>query len=311
MDAISQPFVFEQIHIEVARNATDDFNLFHDKMKWQCIRNNPFAGPIVLGFQLEALIEQKVEIFRSTQGERDIIDQYNLRFSNYEFTFASAIKPGCSASIEIKPPRLKQCANTTLSRRVCIKTAEGIALIGYKRESQLPLYLTEPDLPLWADIKCAADRSYLRNTPFFLKKKFMNTSNAKNFLTGSLVEQTNYFDELEDIAHFPEMFPCSLISCALLERAKYDGHDFKQNPMVYTTHKICIDRHQLSELKSNDALYILIGTRHSESVKRSPSQTSSHHYECYGLLRDGRVLFRASIDLMPLDEIINRNTSSA
>lgn len=310
MEASSQSFFFEQIHIEVARNATDDFNLFHDKKKWQRIRDNPFAGPIVLGFQLEALIEQKVETFRCTQGERDIIDQHNLQFSNYEFTFASAIKPGCSASIEIKPPRLKQCANTTLSRRVCIKTAEGIALIGYKRESQLPLYLTDPELPLWADIKYAADRSYLQNTRFFLKKKFMNTSNAKNFLTGSLVEQANYFDELEDIAHFPEMFPCSLISCALLERAKYDGHDFEQNPMVYTTHKICIDRHQLSELKSNDPLYILIGTKHSESVKKSPSQASSHHYECYGLLKKGGVLFRASIDLMPLAEIINRNIGS-
>ena len=29
----NQPFTFDQIHIEVARNATDDFNLFHDKHK--------------------------------------------------------------------------------------------------------------------------------------------------------------------------------------------------------------------------------------------------------------------------------------
>ena len=27
------PLAFEQVHIEVARNATDDFNPFHDKLK--------------------------------------------------------------------------------------------------------------------------------------------------------------------------------------------------------------------------------------------------------------------------------------
>ncbi len=43
---------FQQIHIEVARNATDDFNPFHDKNRWQNVASNPFGGPIVLGFKL-------------------------------------------------------------------------------------------------------------------------------------------------------------------------------------------------------------------------------------------------------------------
>jgi len=85
MKASTQSFVFEQIHIEVARNATDDFNLLHDKKKWQCTRHNPFEGPIVPGFQLEALLERQIEVFRSAQDERGIIDRYNLRFSNYKY----------------------------------------------------------------------------------------------------------------------------------------------------------------------------------------------------------------------------------
>ena len=54
-----QSFTFDQIHIEVARNATDDFNLFHDKHKWLQITHNPFKGPIVLGYQLNTLIDIK------------------------------------------------------------------------------------------------------------------------------------------------------------------------------------------------------------------------------------------------------------
>jgi hypothetical protein len=43
----------------------------------------------------------------------------------------------------------------------------------------------------------------------------MTNSNAKNFLTGSLSEQADYFEELEDRVHYPEIFPCSLISWSL------------------------------------------------------------------------------------------------
>ncbi len=41
---------FSQIHIDVACNATDDFNLIHDSQRWSRIVNNPFQGPIILGF---------------------------------------------------------------------------------------------------------------------------------------------------------------------------------------------------------------------------------------------------------------------
>ena len=42
------------LHIDVARFASDDFNPFHDRHKWQRIAGNPFGGPIALGFQLGA-----------------------------------------------------------------------------------------------------------------------------------------------------------------------------------------------------------------------------------------------------------------
>ena len=138
----------------------------------------------------------------------------------------------------------------------------------------------------------------------------MNTSNAKSFLTGSLIEQADYFDELEDIARFPETFPCSLISCALLEHGMHHDHDFEQNPMVYTSHKICIDRDKLSELRSNDPLHILVRPEYPDSIKSLSKEPKPHRYECYGLVNGGSILFRAKINLLPLAEIINRNESS-
>jgi hypothetical protein len=41
--------------------------------------------------------------------------------------------------------------------------------------------------------------------------------NAKNFLSGSLAEQSDYFDEIDGLAEYPEIFPCSLTSGALLK----------------------------------------------------------------------------------------------
>jgi len=63
-DGGSMPLAFQQIHIDAARNATDDFNPFHDPRKARLVRGNPFAGTIVLGFQLEGLIEHAIDLHR-------------------------------------------------------------------------------------------------------------------------------------------------------------------------------------------------------------------------------------------------------
>ena len=52
------------VHIDVTRNATDDFNPFHDSNRWHRVAHNPFGAPIVLGFALECLIENQMRIYR-------------------------------------------------------------------------------------------------------------------------------------------------------------------------------------------------------------------------------------------------------
>ena len=67
--------------------------------------------------------------------------------------------------------------------------------------------------------------------------------------------------------------------------------------MVYTSHKISVDRHHLVQLRSNDKLHIL--------VQRMEPHRTEHHYECYGVVGDESLLFRAQIALTPLEAILN------
>ena len=284
-------FCFQQLHVDVARNATDDFNLFHDPHKWHKIRQNPFEGPIVLGFQLESLIEGQISTFRLRQQENEHLGKNGLYFSNYQFTFANAVKPGQQVAVDIKPSQFK---NDILSNRIIVKTNGKLALTGFKKESGQPLFLSDANFSDLGPLKPHADRSFIGNTGFFLKRKFMTTSNAKNFLCGSFIDQSQYFDELNDKADFPEIFPTSLISCALLEKALKNHHDFEQNPMVYTSHKISIDKTLLRQLKSNMALHILVRELADEADM----------YECYGLIDDNAILFRGLIGLASLQSIL-------
>jgi hypothetical protein len=300
--------VFHQIHIDVARNATDDFNLFHDRNRWLRINRNPFNGPIALGFQVESLLEHKVFLHRKLHKENKLIRDKNLRFSNYQFSFVNAIKPGQVVSVDIKPSRLKENPETILSNRITVKSDGALALLGYKTESKFALFLTIPELPQFGALNQHPDRSFIAGSSFFLKRKFITTSNAKNFLCGSLVDQDAFFDPFKNKVVFPEIFPCSLISSALLEKAVIEKHDFERNPLVYMSHKISIDRSYLTKLKSGEALYILIRQIPAEPGSEGiigHAIDSPYHYECYGLMEDKTILYRALISLAPLVQILN------
>ena len=154
-------------------------------------------------------------------------------------------------------------------------------------------------------LDCVEDCTYLSGTDYFLKRKILNNGSVKNFLSGSLAEQSDYFDELSKTANYPEVFPCSLASGALLEKAQLEHHDFKQNPMVYTSHNISIDREHVTRLKNNDRLHILV-----KQLPESRAKTLNHTaillrtYECYGLLESNEILFRMETNLVPLEEIL-------
>jgi hypothetical protein len=299
------PFTFDQIHIEVARNASDDFNLFHDKHKWLQIKHNPFKGPIVLGYQLNTLIEYQMRLYREAHHENLIIAENNLRFSNYQITFVNAVRPRIPVYLDIKKTLITTIPDLTLGNRIAMKSDGKTVLLGFKKETRTPLFLADTVLDKLPDLNEIPDRTVVPDTDYFLKRKYMNNGSVKNFLSGSLAEQSDYFDELAHIAHYPEIFPCSLASGALLEKAQLENHDFKLNPMVYTSHEISVDRHHVSQLRSNDRLHILV-RQLPESSKNRLNQTNIllRTYQCYGLLQNNEVLFRMTMNLVPLKEIL-------
>lgn len=305
-----QSFIFDQIHIEVARNASDDFNLFHDKRKWLQITHNPFKGPIVLGFQLNTLIEYQMRLYREAQHEDQIITENQLRYSNYQIIFVNALRPKQELSLNIKKTLITTIPELTLTNRISIKSLGKTILLGYKKETKSPLFLADTDLSSLPDLNNLPDKSIVPGTDYFLKRKWMHNGNVKNFLSGSLAEQSDYFDELTHVANYPEVFPCCLTSGALLEKAQLESHDFKRNPMVYTSHDISVDRILLKQIKNNDKLHILV-----KQLPESKDNTLNHTsimlrtYECFGLLSDTSILFRIKLNLVPLEEII-KNLSS-
>ncbi len=298
-------FIFDQIHIEVARNASDDFNLFHDKHKWLQITHNPFKGPIVLGFQLNTLIEYQMRLYREAQHEDQIIAENQLRYSNYQITFVNALRPKQELTLDIRKTLINTIPELTLTNRVAMKANGKTILLGYKKETQVPLFLADEDLSQLPDLSKLPDKTMVPGTNFFLKRKWMLNGNVKNFLSGSLAEQSDYFDELAHIANYPEIFPCSLTSGALLEKAQLENHDFKRNPMVYTSHEISVDRLSLGQIKNADKLHILV-RQLPESTDNTLNNTSImlRTYECFGVLENQAVLFRIKLNLVPLQEII-------
>ncbi len=304
-------FTFEQIHIEVARNASDDFNLFHDKHKWLEITHNPFKGPIVLGFQLNTLIEYQMRLYREANHEDRIIADKQLRFSNYQTIFVNALRPRQELSLDIKKTLINTIPDLTLTNRVTIKSQGKTVLLGYKKESTKPLFLADTDLSGVPDLETLPDKSIVPNTDYFLKRKWMHNGNVKNFLSGSLAEQSDYFDDLAHIANYPEIFPCSLTSGVLLEKAQLENHNFKMNPMVYTSHDISIDRFLLKQIKNSDKVYILVKQLpENKNNTLNNSAVLLRTYECYGLLAKKDVLFRIKLNLAPLEEIL-KNVRSA
>ena len=295
---------FQQIHVDAARNATDDFNPFHDPRKSQLIRANPYGGTIVLGFQLECLIAHTIARQRRAGDEAAFIARHGLHFRNYQLTFADALEPDQPFRVDVKPTLVKD-APPSLANRVIARTDDGMVMIGYVRDTGTPLVSCDVDVRALPPLRGLPDRAFIDSTPYFVKRKFMNTANAKNFLAGSLCDQGDYFDELADRVDFPDMFPVALTSCALLEKAMKEGHDFIADPMVYIAHAITVDRRHVRRLRSNDVLHRLVEGPHSVEGEKGlgPSGIRKLRFNCFGVVEPSALLFRAEVLMAPLDAI--------
>jgi hypothetical protein len=221
-----------------------------------------------------------------------------LRFSSFEFNFANSIGVGDSIDVDFKKGRLsKNDSGKQYSTRVCLKANGKPAIIGFKRDGEYPTL--SPELPeiLLSQLKDAPDRSFILDGQYFLKRKWMIVGNAKNFLLSAFADQTLFIDEFANKVTFPQMYPLALLSSAMLERAQASEYDLVKNPLIYTSQHLSIDKFQLKQLRSNDALHILV---------RQPTVLPSgiQRYECFGYVNQQTPLFIAQVDLIEVAKLV-------
>ncbi|HIE56435.1 MAG TPA: hypothetical protein EYP90_14910 [Chromatiaceae bacterium] len=302
----SDGYRFSQLHIDVARNATDDFNPFHDSVKWRQIQDNPFEGPIALGFQLETLLAESVERRRKEEAGDQAVIEMEYPYRRYSFTFAGVVRAEERVLVDVRPGRIRRGREAKISHRVALRKQGRVVVMGQVQAmAKRPEGLQVPDgLP--GDLETLPDGCQTLSGRYFLKNKTLQTSDAKNLLSASQVSPHHYFDELEGRALFPDLFPVSLISSALLEKAVLEGHDLLAQPMVYTSHLFIVDRRLLRQAVSGDRLSILAEGPTLETTKagRGGETLIQSHYCCLGLLHGKQALFRAEVRLTSLRDLV-------
>ena len=295
-------YCFQQLHIDVARNTTDDFNPFHDPSRWRAIQGNPFGSTIVLGFQTEFLVSDLIERRHCDGLARSAGTAHGLNFSNYEFRFVGALRPGEHFDVELRSTADKTATSGGLSTRAVLRKDDNTpVLMGIQSESEAPRFLADADLSNLPDLSHQPDRSMIVDGRYFLKRKFLTTSNGKNFVLAGLGTQQDYFDELADYVSFPPMFTAALSSCALLEKAWQQGYDFLADPVVYSHHEISVDRRLQSTLRSNERLHLLVeGPLEETTTPHTRPNSLAQSYRVFGVIRENSILFRALFRLVTL-----------
>ena len=223
--------ILEQLHIDVVRNATDDFNPFHDPHRWHNIRANPFAGPIALGFQLAGLALDRISQYRRSAGEGELAAANGLHFSNYQFTFASAVTANSELEVQVRKTANRIGARGELSNRVTLKHDGKLALMGMRRDTREPATPLTPPPGLPSRLDGVADHTMIPASEHFLTRKYLMTSNGKNFCADCFIPQHHYFDELAERIYSPLIHPVTgLLRTA---RARLVGRARLRGPALY------------------------------------------------------------------------------
>lgn len=297
---------FEQLHIDVARNSTDDFNPFHDPRRWRRIDGNPFGTTIALGFQMEMLAADRVSRHRGDTDPCASAGQDGLHYSNFEFQFARALRAGERFEVQVRDT-VTADGGRGISNRVLLRAEDGgLVLRGSVSETAEPRFMPDDEPSGLPSLQHLPDRTRAPGTPYFVKRKFLNTSNGKNFVLGALCKQHDYFDELDERVCFPPLFTAALVSCALLEKGWAEHYDFEADPMVYVSHQISVDKRLQRALRSNDVLHLLVDGPHPVEIpgRGGGRPAALQQYRCFCLVHGRETLFRASLRLAPLHSFV-------
>jgi hypothetical protein len=162
----------------------------------------------------------------------------------------------------------------------------GLVLIGTQSEAAVPRFLAEETGDALRALQFLSSNSVTSTGDYFSKRKFLNSSNGKNFALGSLCNQHDYLDELAERVYFAPLFTASLLPSALLAKGWEQNYDFETDPLVYTSHQISADNRLQRQLRSNDMLQIIVQGPLPASSSKGLSQTSVEQklYRCFGVV---------------------------
>jgi len=293
MEQDSVQHSFTQSDVDSVRSISDDGNPIHDPSVWYKVQNNPFDGPIVLGYQLVELAARATSdsILNESQYRANASSTpHDGIYSRYRVTFLNAVRP--NENVEMKASAIRKIESEEVVRqRFVARSAGTIVLKGY-RETVVGNSENTDYMFAGIDQRERFGRSSAQTDGEVMTTEAqLSTSHARRFAKacGDSVHQNNVHG-LRGLAS--DIYPVSMTSGALVRYAINSGWDLCARPLVYRSQDIRIDSSRLMGLSGNTA--ISLQTRREASrdgIQADETGASDFAFVCKGMMSDGSVLF--------------------
>jgi len=293
MEQDSVQHSFTQSDLDSVRSISDDGNPIHDPSVWCKVQNNPFDGPIVLGFQLVELAARATsDTFLNESRYKASANSapHSGVYSRYRVTFLNAVLPNVNVEMKASPVR-KIESEKTLRQRFVARSAGNIVLKGYR---ETVVGNSENTDYMFSGIdqgERLGSSSAQPDGEVMITETQLLTTHARRFAKacGDSVHQNNVHG-LRGLAS--DIYPVSMTSGALVRYAINSGWDLCARPLVYRSQDIRIDSSRLNGLSGNTA--ISLQTRRDTSHRGTQTNemgASDFAFVCTGTMSDGSVLF--------------------
>ena len=304
MEQDSVQHSFTQSEVDTVRSITDDGNPIHDPDKWHNVQNNPFDGPIVLGFQLvelaaRATSDSALGQSAYTKAARPV--HQTTIYNRYRVTFLNAVK--ADERVEMTASAVRRLDSVGSSRqRFVARTCESIVMKGYRETVTESSGNTDYMFDGIEPINGSGGSNAVQHHSVMTTQKLLSTAHARRFATacGDSNHQNNVHG-LRGLAS--DIYPVSMTSGALVQYASSCGWDLSVRPFVYRSQDIRIDSSRLDGLSTNTA--ITLQTRlvaSAEDDRNDALGTDEFAFVCTGSLPDKTVLFCVRLVVNALGE---------
>jgi|GEM_PF-5923434 len=301
---------FTQSDVDTVRSISDDANPIHDPEKWSKVQNNPFDGPIVLGFQLVELAARATSsplLHQAQCAKKSRPPSRRTVINRYRVTFLNAVKANETVDIKASATRHLDCGVTTRQRFVA-RSGSSIVLKGYR---EIVMATEDKRDDMFADVGQGGERStvgMIGSRAVMTTEKLLSTTHASRFAKacGDSTHDNNVHG-LRGLAS--DIYPVSMTSGALVRYAISSGWDLSVRPFVYKSQDIRIDSSRLSQMSTSTAITLQTQLQNSaEDSMTDAMGTDDFAFFCTGLLPDKSPLFCVRLVVSALGPVSQSNS---